>query len=164
MTVETDAEEAFDILLRIPAWSKQTSVRVNGERISAKAESYTVIERVWKNGDVIELDFDMRVRILYAKDIDPNAKADAICHFALLRGPITLARDSALGDDLSIPVTVLDQDGYAEATVSEKASFPVEQEYEIKAEEGNFTVLDYASAGQSWNQDLPITVWIKTKS
>ena len=93
-----------------------------------------------------------------------RARADAICHFALLRGPITLARDSALGDDLSVPVIVLDQDGYAEATVSEKASFPVEQEYEIKAEEGTFTVLDYASAGQSWKQDMPITVWIKTKA
>ena len=164
LTVETDSEDAFEFRLRIPSWSKQTSVRVNGERIEARAESYNIIERVWKNGDVIELDFDMRIRILYAKDIDPSAKADAICHFALLRGPITLARDSALGDDLSVPVIVLDQDGYAEATVSEKASFPVEQEYEIKAEEGTFTVLDYASAGQSWKQDMPITVWIKTKS
>ena len=163
ITVETDAEEPFTLDFRIPAWSKQTSVLVNGEPIKAEAGSYSTVQRVWKNGDVIELAFDMRVRILYAKDIDPNAKPEAICHFALLRGPVTLARDSALGDDLSVPVTAIDTDGYVSAAATKKASFPVEQEYEIMAEEGAFTVVDYASAGQSWKQDMPITVWIKTK-
>ena len=163
ITVETDAEEPFALDFRIPAWSKQTSVLVNGEPIEAEAGSYSTVQRVWKNGDVIELAFDMRVRILYAKDIDPNAKSEAICHFALLRGPVTLARDSALGDDLSVPVTAVDTDGYVSAAATKKASFPVEQEYEIMAEEGAFTVVDYASAGQSWKQDMPITVWIKTK-
>ena len=136
---------------------------VNGEPIEAEAGSYSTIRRAWKNGDVIALDFDMRVRILYAKDVDPNAKPEAVCHFSLSRGPITLARDSALGDDLSVPVTAIDTDGYVSATATKKASFPVEQEYEISAEDGAFTVVDYASAGQSWKQDMPITVWIKTK-
>ena len=162
ITVETDCETPFAIRFRIPVWSKQTCLTVNGESNPTEAGSYAVIERIWKNGDVIALDFDMRVRILYAKDIDPNAKAEAICHFALLRGPITLARDSALGEDLNIPVTVSSSDGYISAVSANRASFPVEQEYEILAEEGKFTVVDYASAGQSWKEDLPITVWIKT--
>ena len=163
ITVETDAEEPFALGFRIPAWSKQTSVLVNGEPIEAEAGSYSTIRSAWNNGDVIALDFDMRVRILYAKDVDPNAKPEAVCHFSLSRGPITLARDSALGDDLSVPVTAIDTDGYVSATATKKASFPVEQEYEISAEDGAFTVVDYASAGQSWKQDMPITVWIKTK-
>ncbi|MBQ3489555.1 MAG: glycoside hydrolase family 127 protein [Clostridia bacterium] len=162
MTLETDSEEPFTIRLRIPAWSKQTSLAVNGEPIKAEAGDYGMIERIWKNGDVIELALDMRVRILYAKEIDPAAKEDAICHFALLRGPVTLARDSALGENLEMPVTVMSTDGYVCATPTNKASFPTEQEYEIEAEEGIFTVVDYASAGQSWNKNLPITVWIKT--
>ncbi len=162
MTVETDAEKPFALRFRIPAWSKRNRVAVNGTEIEAEAGNYCVIERVWKNGDEIALDFDMRVRILYAKDVDPNAKAESVCHFALLRGPVTLARDSALGEDIVSAVSVLDEDGYAKATPTEKASFKTEQEYEIFAEEGNFTVVDYASAGQSWNPNLPITVWIKT--
>jgi len=162
ITVKTDCEEPFALRFRIPAWSKQISLTVNGEVNQAEAGSYAVIERIWKNGDRIELDFDMRVRILYAKDIDPDAGAEAICHFALLRGPIVLARDSALGENLDIPVTVLDRDGYASAVSSKKASFQTEQEYEILAEDGCFTVVDYASAGQSWNPNMPITVWIKT--
>ena len=161
ITVETNADEAFALRFRVPAWSKQTEISVNGEPIEAKAGNYVMTERIWKNGDVIELNFDMRIRILYAKDIDPNAKAEAICHFALLRGPIALARDCALGEDIFSAVNILDQNGYAKAIPTAKASFKTEQEFEIETENGVFTVVDYASAGQSWNPDLPITVWMK---
>lgn len=164
MTVETDSKEPFALRFRIPLWSKQTRFIVNGEPIVSQTDGYFTVERIWQNGDRIELDFDMRVRILYAKDIDPNAKAEAICHFALLRGPIALARDSAFGEDITSAVTVLDENGYATAKPTNKASFKREQEFEIEAKEGTFTVVDYASAGQSWNPDLPITVWIKMNS
>ena len=73
-----------------------------------------------------------------------------------------LARDSTLGEDVREAVEVEDENGYAILTPSETADFSVEQEYKIKTKDGEITVVDYASAGQSWDPDLPMTVWITT--
>jgi hypothetical protein len=73
-----------------------------------------------------------------------------------------LARDSALGEDIRKAVEIEDENGYAILTPSETASFSAQQEYKVKTKNGTFTVVDYASAGQSWNPDLPMTVWITT--
>ena len=105
----------------------------------------------------------MRTKIIRAAEIDPNANENAICHFALQRGPVMLARDSALDEDVKEAVIVKDDNGYAILTPSATANFSAEQEYKVKTENGEFTVVDYASAGQSWNPDLPITVWITSK-
>ena len=73
-----------------------------------------------------------------------------------------LARDSALGEDVREAVAVDDENGYAIIIPSETANFSVQQEYKVKTKNGSFTVVDYASAGQSWDPDLPMTVWITT--
>ena len=158
--VETESECAFVLSLRIPAWSLQTTLTVNGTPMEARAGTYAEIERVWKNGDEILLELDMRTKIIRAAEIDPDANEDSICHFALQRGPVMLARDSALGEDVREAVEVEDENGYAILTPSETADFTVQQEYKVKTRDGAFTVVDYASAGQSWNPDLPMTVWI----
>ena len=160
--IETQNECKFALSLRIPAWSLRTSGSVNGTPLSVRAGTYTKIERTWRNGDEILLELDMRTRIIRASEIDPEADASAICHLALQRGPVMLARDSALGEDIKKAVSVKDENGYASLTPSETADFPAEQEYKVKTLDGEFTVVDYASAGQSWNPDLPITVWITT--
>jgi DUF1680 family protein len=123
---------------------------------------YAEIEKTWKNGDEILLELDMRTRIIRASEIDPQASADAICHLALQRGPVMLARDTALGEDIKEAVSIKDENGYAKLTPSQTADFPTEQEYKVKTKDGEITVIDYASAGQSWDPDLPVTVWIKT--
>ena len=73
-----------------------------------------------------------------------------------------LARDSALGEDIKKAVSIQNENGYAVVTPSQTADFSAEQEYKIKTKDGELTVVDYASAGQSWDPDLPMTVWIKT--
>ena len=161
--VETESDCAFTISTRIPAWSRQTSLLVGGTAEKATPGTYANIEKVWKNGDEILLELDMRTKIIRAAEIDPNANENAICHFALQRGPVMLARDSALDEDVKEAVIVKDDNGYAILTPSATADFPAEQEYKVKTENGEFTVVDYASAGQSWNPDLPITVWITSK-
>ena len=55
------------------------------------------------------------------------------------------------------------ENGYAVLAPSKTADFPAEQEYKVKTSDGEITVIDYASAGQSWDPNLPITVWIKSK-
>ena len=159
----TDADNAFALSLRIPAWSKQTSVTVNGEAIDAAAGTYCVIERAWKCGDEITVKFDMRTQIIYAADIDPNADAESICHLALQRGPVMLARDSQLGEDVTSAVTVVDNGGYAEVEAVAVDAIPVKQAYRVKTTDGYITVVDYPSAGQNWDPAMPITIWITTK-
>ena len=159
----TDADAAFAISLRIPAWSKQTSVTVNGEAIAAEAGTYCVIDRKWNCGDEITVKFDMRTQIIYAADIDPNADAESICHLALQRGPVMLARDSQLGEDVTEAVTVIDNGGYAEVEAVTVDAIPVKQAYRVKTTDGSITVVDYPSAGQNWDPTMPITIWITTK-
>ncbi|MBQ8576695.1 MAG: glycoside hydrolase family 127 protein [Clostridia bacterium] len=162
ITVTTDARDAFAVYLRIPAWSKETSVTVNGEVVSVSAGTYAKLERVWATGDVIEISFDMRTKIIYAAEIDPEANDASLCHLALQRGPVMLARDSQLGETVSESVTVIDNGGYATVESSHTATFPVKQEYKVKTTDSEITVIDYPSAGQNWDPEMPITVWITT--
>jgi hypothetical protein len=52
---------AFPLHLRMPAWSQGTRIAVNGEAIEASV-GYTVIERTWQPGDVVELAFQADVK------------------------------------------------------------------------------------------------------
>jgi DUF1680 family protein len=86
VSIQKDAE--FSLALRIPSWSKVNTLLVNGKPLdNIKAGTYKIIKRVWKNGDIINLKFDMHCRV---------EKLDH--HYALVRGPIVLARDSRAGE------------------------------------------------------------------
>lgn len=64
MTLGVKQPEAFRLRLRIPAWSQDTSVAVNGEEIEAvKAGSWLSLSRTWQTGDVVTLDLDMSTRV-----------------------------------------------------------------------------------------------------
>ncbi len=71
--------------LRRPGWCAHATVAVNGERVEPPLDNgYLVVERQWREGDVVELNMDMPVRRLEA---DPRAQAlRGMCAFA--RGPI----------------------------------------------------------------------------
>ena len=57
VSVDTDKETEFELLIRNPHWSKNTGLSVNGESI-AISENYISINRMWKKGDVIEVYLD----------------------------------------------------------------------------------------------------------
>ncbi len=51
----------FPLAIRIPAWSEQTQVRINGSSLETpQAGRYLIPEHDWCNGDVIEISFDFR--------------------------------------------------------------------------------------------------------
>lgn len=60
--------EAFALRLRIPQWSERTSLRINGAPYDGYLipGTYASIERTWNEGDRIELDLDMRTRVVDA--------------------------------------------------------------------------------------------------
>ncbi len=178
---EKDAE--FTLMLRNPAWSKETSLKVNGESTSVNS-GYISVRRLWKSGDTIELSLDMRTEVSYpvpygtqiimAKPIwganyvipvydeeDEMAKH----HIALRRGPIVLAQDNRLGYSVDDPVEIAVNGGYADVVLTEnKATYPNMVEAEVLLTDGTkLLVTDYASAGKTFDERSKMAAWILTK-
>ena len=63
ITVQMNHPLNNTIMLRIPSWSKNTAVKINGGMLkeSAVQGEWLQLIRVWNNHDVIELEFDMAV-------------------------------------------------------------------------------------------------------
>ena len=90
----------FSIKLRIPGWlkkhpfgnnlytyldaAKTADISVNGVKVGHDNPDYVSIDRKWKKGDVIEINFPMEVRRVLAND---NAEDDR-GKVALERGPV----------------------------------------------------------------------------
>jgi DUF1680 family protein len=102
ITIDAAPREERSIYLRIPRWSRDGSVRVNGnKREVTAAGTFTELRRVWSAGDTIDLDLPMPVRILEANPLVEEARN----HVAVRRGPIVYCVE---GVDLPAGVRVLD--------------------------------------------------------
>ncbi len=74
--------------LRIPSWTEHFQVSVNGTPVryahdASASNGYVELRRSWKKGDVVEVNAEMKVRILEA---DPRIKED-VGQRAVQRGP-----------------------------------------------------------------------------
>ena len=103
----TKGSGKFAIKLRIPSWLKTSptnndlyqyqdkaktySVSVNGQALYPENRDYITLNRSWKKGDVIELNFPMDVRRIVAND---NAEDDR-GKVAFERGPIVFCLEGA---------------------------------------------------------------------
>jgi uncharacterized protein len=77
---------SLPVHIRFPTWSTNgVRVKINGKMIAVKEQpgSYIVLDRVWKSGDIIEVNFPMKLRVIPTND-DPRKVAIAY-------GPIILA-------------------------------------------------------------------------
>ncbi len=53
----------FRLFVRIPPWSRKTSLTVNGREFSGKkSEGWMVVDREWNDGDRVGISFDIRLR------------------------------------------------------------------------------------------------------
>jgi len=60
LRVSPEVERQFTLKLRIPHWSAQTTVRVNGKAVpNVQPGSYCTLRRTWKQGDMVQLSLDM---------------------------------------------------------------------------------------------------------
>ena len=63
-TVETNEETVkFPFYIRIPSWTRNTSLKINGKATAVNTESgnYLCIHREWKNGDKVEVNYPMEI-------------------------------------------------------------------------------------------------------
>jgi DUF1680 family protein len=119
----------FTIHLRIPSWAEEFTIHINGQSIPVQFPSPTVtkempasgydprpawflpVRRVWSPGDVLEVDFEMQVRLRRASPRLHGHKNKV----ALTRGPLVYCLESVDNPDLDIftvrlnPASIVDQ-------------------------------------------------------
>lgn len=92
LEVTPDAPREFALRLRIPKWSADTAVRVNGAPVQAiEPGTFLTINRHWKAGDVVEVRFDFTPRAM-------SGDGPWLGKVALFRGPLLLAWAQGLSD------------------------------------------------------------------
>lgn len=102
LTLGLRRSSTFPVWLRIPQWSQQTRIRVNGAPVdNIRAGTYHVLTRSWRDGDRIELDLDMSLRI------EPGREETA-GWAAIYRGPLLMTLDWRLNPGLGADEPVID--------------------------------------------------------
>jgi hypothetical protein len=176
--------ERFKLAFRIPSWSKNTVLKVNGACENANSGEYAIIDRQWSDGDLIELCLDMRTEAIYPISYgsqvlmneivweadhmiptfdreDPIAKN----HIALRRGPLMLAQENRLGYSVDDPIDILVNEDGSVSTIAfdKKTPYPCIIALEVPTDKGNMLLTDYASAGKLWTDESKMAVWMLTK-
>jgi DUF1680 family protein len=145
--IETKRPEGFTLRLRVPQWSEQTSVSVNGARPAAlRPGSWAGIERIWKAGDQVRLSLDLRARVV-------TTEAGGRRYAAVVRGPVALARDVRLGGSIDEPVSL----GAGELKT---VAAPQGIETAFAADGGKVRLCDFASAGNTWDSRSRYRIWM----
>ncbi|GAC1662405.1 MAG: glycoside hydrolase family 127 protein [Candidatus Acidiferrum sp.] len=124
--------EAFTIYLRIPAWTDaKTRISVNGKRVEGEITpgKFFALARTWKNGDRVEYEIGMPLR-LQAVDAENRNTV------ALIRGPIALF---AVG---SLPNTFSRSQLLAAAAASQSSA-----DYVVRGDAGTMTFRPFAAIG-----------------
>ena len=84
LTVNPSAPLKFVLQLRIPAWSRETRLLVNGVAQSVHAGQFAEIERTWKPGDRVRIELDLRPRLTAANPL----VRENMGRVAVERGPL----------------------------------------------------------------------------
>ncbi len=148
----------FPIRMRIPLWSKNTLIKINGQDVAAQPGTYLCVNRMWTAGDRISLSLDMRCHLVHSPQGSPQT-ADGFR--ALMRGPIVLARDKRLGLDIHRKVDIkADAEGTVELTPV-PVTIPALMEFAVPTVNGDsFKVTDFASSGNTWDAQSERITWI----
>jgi DUF1680 family protein len=162
--VSPQTEADFTLNLRIPAWSSQTAIKLNGQSLTEITPgTYKAIRRTWKPGDRIELALDFRGRVLAENN-----------HIALMRGPILFARDARFNDgniDRAADFVGV-ENGYIELMPADSTPEGVWMAVAVKmivgtthegqdAQTRAIHFCDFASAGNTWDIASYYRVWIR---
>ncbi|MCX5658466.1 MAG: glycoside hydrolase family 127 protein [Planctomycetota bacterium] len=152
IAVSPSAAAEFTLNLRIPRWSRRTTVKVNGKAVKgAQAGSYLALARKWKKGDKIEVGFDFALHTW-------TGRWDAEGKVSLYRGPILLAYDRRYNemDPDQLPALALDK--LKARKVEWKHWLPPRLLLEFTAADGRKVRLcDFGSAGQG---GTPYLSWL----
>ena len=176
----THAEAAgpFSILLRVPAWCRRYRVKINGKDVSDDScgipGTYTVLTREWQQGDSVSVEMELSLRVFDAPR-GLNRAGDP--YIAFMRGPIVLTRDARTGEEIYAPVS-FDRTVGPKGTELRygrdctdamhlhlvKPAFPCWLCAEAETDDGStISLIDYRSAGATWDGASAFCTWLPTK-
>ncbi len=117
ISVHPERAARFSLLLRIPGWTDQAVIQVNGQAVSVPthANTYAAIERDWQPGDMVTISLAMPPRlhrqvnrnIQESRAPDGSPVCQEVLHFdyaAITRGPLVYA--TGLIDGFKIEETI----------------------------------------------------------
>jgi len=92
ITVSAPKKKGFAVMLRIPAWTKEATLQVNGQGVGDNLEPgrYFKLNRTWSAGDVIELNLPMRAQLIEANPLVEEVRNQV----AVKRGPVVYCLES----------------------------------------------------------------------
>lgn len=153
-------KETFDLKLRIPEWSENTVIKVNGELINQVIPaSYLSLNREWSDNDEIEILFDMQCRVI---DAPQGSHPTSSNYQALKWGPIVLARDANIDPDYDQPVQIVsDKEGHVQIQKVEPTLPGSRMEFIVPTTEGDIRMNDYATI-DGW-QGSDVCTWLPLK-
>jgi hypothetical protein len=159
MRIGLNGPTKFVLRLRIPAWSERNALTINGAPQPAPTPgTYASIDRLWSDGDVVQLRLDLRARAIRAPGHPEFA--------AVVRGPLVLARDARLehGSDLGAPVALESNgDGCIDVRlVGSPTGKGIWQTFELPMGNGAapLRLCDFASAGDTWDATSAYRIWM----
>ena len=157
----------FKLSVRIPGWAAGVKMKVNATAIDGKnlgAGRWVTHERAWKDGDHLQLDFDLPVVT--------HRLGNSV---AFTRGPVVLARDTRFADgDLSETLRAsIDWDDSTKTfrpvrspdpsvwmAFEAQLPFGLHDENPDRRLPAGVRFCDYASAGNRWRPDNACRVWL----
>lgn len=88
MTLAMKQSTNFSLKLRVPAWSQDMSVKVNGADAGVECNpgTWAVVARNWNSGDKVEVRIPLRLRMQAVDAQHPQ-------RVAIVRGPVVLVQD-----------------------------------------------------------------------
>ena len=181
VVVRSAEKVKFCIKLRVPAWSKFTTVRTT--RQNKFKDHYACVTGKWQGENSIHLSLDMRIQktlpqtwesdVIYtdmsnmkpgshvatATEVKHQAGEDHFVSFSF--GPLTLCADEKRGKRPDSVFDILEEDGKIAAVQREDVTNCLVA-FEVRSKnQETFILTDYASAGRDWSSD--IAVWLPTK-
>jgi DUF1680 family protein len=93
----------YRVALRIPGWTPEADLRVQGARVEAAPGSYVLVGGSWREGDVVELSLAMPVELLRANPRIEEDRGSAVVR----RGPIVYCIEQVDAPGISLLETYL---------------------------------------------------------
>jgi len=155
ITLSLNAPEKFVLNLRIPGWSKDSKLYLNGEIVNnVYSGKYTSLDREWKDGDVLNLQLDLSP-YFWVGERELEGKT------SIYHGPILLTYDRYFNTMDPDNIPLIDANNMSLESISWSGWIQPFILFKVKAKDGQDLYLcDFASAGVS---GTPYRSWLSVE-
>lgn len=162
-TINPKKEGTFTLALRIPVWSNNNTLFINGveSKDAILSGSFLNLSRKWQKGDKVTLKLDLQGKMVTLNN-----------YLALVRGPVVLARDSRFNDGFVDEAIAIEHNKDFQVSLeplSDKPDFAW-MAFSVNALTSIYSgdkesfrkvkVCDFGSAGNTWDEHQRYRVWL----